>query len=195
LSINLWHLYFRFVYFPLVNICCNSSQTKSIIKLESLLLFTQPLVHVDRLGTVADRNNYVFIVQRLIELLDEPKDIPVFAPDGGGKSESTDRRAIDWLKGNFTQPLRIDDLATQVNMSISTFHHHFREVTAMSPLQYQKCLHLNEARRLMLAENGMRRPRRFRSAMRVPPNSAASMAVCSAPSRCATFRFCYRLPR
>jgi AraC-like DNA-binding protein len=62
-------------------------------------------------------------------------------------------RAIDWLKGNFTQPLRIEDLASQVNMSTSTFHHHFRAVTAMSPLQYQKWLRLNEARRLMLAEN------------------------------------------
>ena len=47
----------------------------------------------------------------------------------------------------------IDDLAAQVNMSTSTFHHHFRAVTAMSPLQYQKWLRLNEARRLMLIEN------------------------------------------
>ena len=62
-------------------------------------------------------------------------------------------RAIYWLKGHYTQPLRIDVLATQVNMSTSTFHHHFREVTAMSPLQYQKWLRLNEARRLLLAEN------------------------------------------
>jgi AraC-like DNA-binding protein len=61
-------------------------------------------------------------------------------------------RAIDWLKGNFKQPLRIDDLATQLNMSTSTFHHHFRSLTAMSPLQYQKWLRLNEARRLMLTE-------------------------------------------
>ena len=62
-------------------------------------------------------------------------------------------QAIDWLKGNFTQSLRIDDLATLVNMSTSTFHHHFRAVTAMSPLQYQKRLRLNEARQLMLIEN------------------------------------------
>ncbi|HET6421018.1 MAG TPA: AraC family transcriptional regulator, partial [Geobacteraceae bacterium] len=61
-------------------------------------------------------------------------------------------RAIDWLKGNFTQPLRIDDLAIQVNMSTSNFHHHFRTLTAMSPLQYQKTLRLNEARRLMLTD-------------------------------------------
>ena len=113
--------------------------------------------------------------QRLIDLLDEPKDIPILAPiiqreifyrmligDQGarlrqmalaGSQSQQIARAIDWLKGNFTQPLRIDDLAAQVNMSTSTFHHHFRAVTAMSPLQYQKWLRLNEARRLLLAEN------------------------------------------
>jgi AraC-like DNA-binding protein len=57
------------------------------------------------------------------------------------------------LKGNFSRPLRIDDLATQANMSTSTFHHHFRTLTAMSPLQFQKSLRLNEARRLMLTEH------------------------------------------
>jgi transcriptional regulator GlxA family with amidase domain len=61
-------------------------------------------------------------------------------------------RAIEWLKGNFTQPLRIDDLATKARMSTSTFHHHFRSMTALSPLQYQKQLRLQEARRLMLSE-------------------------------------------
>ncbi len=113
--------------------------------------------------------------QRLIDLLDEPKDIPILAPiiereifyrllvgDQGarlrqiasaGSQSNQIARAIDWLKGNFTRPLRIDDLAAQVNMSTSTFHHHFRQVTAMSPLQYQKWLRLSEARRLMLAED------------------------------------------
>jgi AraC-like DNA-binding protein len=113
--------------------------------------------------------------QRLIDLLDEPKDIPILASiiqreifyrllvgDQGtrlrqmasaGSQSQQIARAIDWLKGNFTQPLRIDHLATQVNMSTSTFHHHFRTLTAMSPLQYQKWLRLNEARRLMLTEN------------------------------------------
>lgn len=112
--------------------------------------------------------------QRLVELLDEPKDIPILAPiiqreiiyrllvgDQGarlrqiasaGSQSHQIARSIEWLKGNFTQPLRIDDLAEQVNMSTSTFHHHFRTLTAMSPLQYQKTLRLNEARRLMLAE-------------------------------------------
>ena len=109
---------------------------------------------------------------RLIDLLSEPQDIPILAPviqreifyrllvgDQGtrlrqmasiGSQSHQIARAIDWLKSNFARPLRIDDLATQVNMSTSTFHHHFRVLTAMSPLQYQKWLRLNEARRLML---------------------------------------------
>ena len=113
--------------------------------------------------------------QRLVDLLAEPKDIPILAPiiqreifyrllvgDQGarlrqiataGSQSQQIARAIDWLKDNFTRPLRIDDLATEVNMSTSTFHHHFRTLTAMSPLQYQKWLRLNEARRLMLIEN------------------------------------------
>jgi AraC-like DNA-binding protein len=110
--------------------------------------------------------------QRLIDLLAEPKDIPILAPiiqreiiyrllvgDQGarlrqmasaGSQSQQIARAIYWLKDNFTRALRIEDLATQANMSASTFHHHFRALTAMSPLQYQKWLRLNEARRLML---------------------------------------------
>lgn len=112
--------------------------------------------------------------QRLVDLIAEEKDIPILAPviqreiiyrllvgDQGarlrqiastGSQSHQIARAIDWLKGNFTRQLRIDHLATQVNMSASTFHHHFRSLTAMSPLQFQKMLRLNEARRLMLSE-------------------------------------------
>jgi transcriptional regulator GlxA family with amidase domain len=61
-------------------------------------------------------------------------------------------RAIYWLKNNLARPFRVNDLASQANMSKATFHHHFRTLTAVSPLQYQKRLRLNEARRLMLAE-------------------------------------------
>jgi transcriptional regulator GlxA family with amidase domain len=61
-------------------------------------------------------------------------------------------RAIDWLKHNFDKPLRIDDLASRVGLSTSAFHSHFRSTTAMSPLQFQKRMRLNEARRLMLTE-------------------------------------------
>jgi AraC-like DNA-binding protein len=113
--------------------------------------------------------------QRLIDLLAEPADIPILAPiiqreiiyrllvgDQGarmrqiasmGSQSHQIARAIEWLKGNFTQPLRIDDLAAQASMSSSTFHHHFRSITALSPLQFQKQLRLQEARRLMLAEH------------------------------------------
>lgn len=112
--------------------------------------------------------------QRLIDLLEEPADIPILAPiiqreiiyrllvgDQGvrlrqiasaGSQSHQIARAIDWLKNNYAQPLRIDDLAAQARMSSSTFHHHFRSMTALSPLQYQKRLRLQEARRLMLAE-------------------------------------------
>jgi AraC-like DNA-binding protein len=94
------------------------------------------------------------VFKRLIDLLAEPKDIPILAPiiqreifyrllvgDQGsrlrqmasaGSQSHQIARAIDWLKGNFTRPLHIDDLAAQVHMSTSTFHHHFRTLTAMS---------------------------------------------------------------
>ncbi len=111
---------------------------------------------------------------RLIDLLGSEEDIPILAPviqreiiyrllvgDQGarlrqiaaaGSQSQQIARAIEWLKKNFSQPLRIDDLAAQARMSTSTFHHHFRSLTALSPLQYQKQLRLREARRLMLNE-------------------------------------------
>jgi AraC-like DNA-binding protein len=112
--------------------------------------------------------------QRLVDLLDNEQDIPILAPViqkeiiyrllvgeqgsrlrqiavAGTQSQQV-ARAIQWLKANFTRPLKIDELAEKANMGISTFHHHFRSVTALSPLQYQKHLRLQEARRLMLAE-------------------------------------------
>lgn len=113
--------------------------------------------------------------KRLLGLLDEPDAIPVLAPliqreiyyrllmsDQGarlwqivsaGSQSQRIARAIDWLKSHYALPLRIEELASHVQMSASTFHHHFRLLTAMSPLQYQKWLRLNEARRLMLIEH------------------------------------------
>jgi len=112
--------------------------------------------------------------QRLIDLLDEEKDIPILAPiiqreiiyrllvgDQGsrlrqialaGSQSHQVARAIEWLKSHFREPLSIDDLARMAGMSNSTFHHHFRTMTAFSPLQFQKQLRLQEARRLMMAE-------------------------------------------
>jgi AraC-like DNA-binding protein len=62
-------------------------------------------------------------------------------------------RALERLRLDFDRPLRIEDIAREVGMSVSGFHHHFREVTAMSPLQFQKQLRLREARHLMLSED------------------------------------------
>ena len=61
-------------------------------------------------------------------------------------------RAVQQLRESFDKPLRIDGIARQLGMSISGFHAHFKAVTAMSPLQFQKHLRLQEARRLMLSE-------------------------------------------
>jgi AraC-like DNA-binding protein len=61
--------------------------------------------------------------------------------------------AVGRLRRDFNQPLRIESLAREMGMSVSGFHHHFKAVTAMSPLQFQKLLRLQEARRLLLGEN------------------------------------------
>lgn len=62
-------------------------------------------------------------------------------------------RAVVRLRKDFDQPLRIESIARDLGMSVSGFHHHFQSVTAMSPLQFQKQLRLQEARRLMLGQN------------------------------------------
>src|SRR5205807_8231142 len=62
-------------------------------------------------------------------------------------------RAVGRLRQDFDQPLRIERLAHELGMSVSGFHHHFKAVTALSPLQFQKRLRLQEARRLMLGED------------------------------------------
>lgn len=113
--------------------------------------------------------------RRLLDLAGRPDDVPVLAPlvqreilyhlligEAGARlrqiasAESQGyqiARAIDRLKTRYAEPLRVEELAREVRMSVSTFHHHFKALTAMSPLQYQKRLRLAEARRLMLAEN------------------------------------------
>lgn len=111
---------------------------------------------------------------RLVRLLDSPDDLPLLAPliereliyrlltgeqgarlaqiaAAGGQGQQI-ARAIHWLRQHYNKPLRISELASMVNMSSSSLHHHFREITAMSPLQYQKVLRLHEARRLLLTE-------------------------------------------
>ncbi len=112
---------------------------------------------------------------RLVELLDRPEQIPVLAPmiireihyrlligpqgerlrmiNTLGTQSNQIARSITWLKENYKEPLQVDELARKVNMATSTFHRHFRQVTTLSPLQFQKRMRLFEAQRRMLVEN------------------------------------------
>jgi AraC-like DNA-binding protein len=87
----------------------------------------------------------------LIRLMRSP--IGVYVAEMGFADSGVQRvaKAVAWLRGNFAQPLKVEDLAGMVHMSVSTFREHFKAVTAMSPLQFQKTLRLQEARRLMLS--------------------------------------------
>lgn len=71
----------------------------------------------------------------------------------GGYTTPNIVKAVERLRQDFDQPVRIEDLAQELGMSVSSFHHHFKSVTALSPLQFQKRLRLQEARRLMLGED------------------------------------------
>ncbi|WP_129688555.1 AraC family transcriptional regulator [Gottfriedia acidiceleris] len=114
-------------------------------------------------------------VTRLSRLLDTPKDIPVLAPlitkeiiyrllqgqqgltlgqiavEGSSTSQISD--VVNHIMNNYNQSFRIEDLAEIANMSVSSLHRHFKELTAMSPIQYQKQLRLQEARRILLSES------------------------------------------
>ncbi len=114
-------------------------------------------------------------VLRLACLLENQKHIPILAPlikkeiiywilqspHGGaleqtaleGSNASRIREVIDQIMKNYEKPFRIEDLAELANMSVSSLHRHFKEVTAMSPVQFQKQLRLQEARRLLLTDS------------------------------------------
>jgi AraC-like DNA-binding protein len=110
---------------------------------------------------------------RLVELMAQPEDTELLAPlmideilirllrsPSGvrvaqlGLAESNVHnvaKALSWLRANFSEPMKVEALAKLVHMSASSFHQHFKAVTSMSPLQFQKVLRLQEARRLMLS--------------------------------------------
>jgi AraC-like DNA-binding protein len=112
---------------------------------------------------------------RLVKLLDEPALVPRLAPliqeeitirllrgphgprlrhlGTVGSPSQQIAKAVTWLKRNFVQPLRVDELADRAHMSPSTLRQHFRAITGVSPLQFQKQLRLQEARQLMLSLN------------------------------------------
>jgi AraC-like DNA-binding protein len=112
---------------------------------------------------------------RLLDLLSTPEDIPFLSgllereimyrilrgPEGarlraiatlGDQSHRT-AKAITWIKANYGRPLRVEELAEIAGMAVSTLHHHFRALTTMSPLQYQKQIRLQAARARMLADD------------------------------------------
>nr|AGS49292.1 transcriptional regulator, AraC family [uncultured bacterium esnapd2] len=115
-------------------------------------------------------------VVRLLRLLDSPADARVLAPmiereilwrlltgPHGGMIRQTGladsalthvNRAIRWIRDNYAEPMRVEDLAGLAAMSTSAFHRHFRAVTTMSPLQFQKCIRLQEARSLLVSRAG-----------------------------------------
>lgn len=114
-------------------------------------------------------------VTRLARLLDNPKDIPVLAPlirkeiiyrvlqgeHGGmlqqiaieGSSTNQISDVIEHIMNNYEKAFKIEELAEIANMSVSSLHRHFKEITAMSPIQFQKQLRLQEARSLLLSES------------------------------------------
>jgi AraC-like DNA-binding protein len=109
---------------------------------------------------------------RLVDLLDAPQDIPFLSslirreviyrllrsPQGKhlraiatlGEQSHRTSKAVEWLRSNYAKPLRVEELASMARMGVSTLHHQFRSLTAMSPLQYQKQLRLHVARERML---------------------------------------------
>ncbi|MGB3330221.1 MAG: AraC family transcriptional regulator [Thermomicrobiales bacterium] len=119
--------------------------------------------------------NLLDAVVRYVRLLDAPAEAPFLAPliqreivfrllmgtqgwrlrqlTATGGAVHRIARAIDLLRRDVATPIRIEAMAQELGMSVSSFHHHFKAVTAMSPLQFQKHLRLQEARRLMLGED------------------------------------------
>lgn len=112
-------------------------------------------------------------VTRLVELMAQPDEVEFIAPlvideilirllrspagvrvaQIGLEDSSTNgiAKAVSWLRANYSQPMKVEELAHLAHMSVSSFHQHFKSVTSMSPVQYQKVLRLQQARRLMLS--------------------------------------------
>jgi AraC-like DNA-binding protein len=124
--------------------------------------------------TAAATAEFLSAFCRLLDLLHTPRDIPFLSPliqreiiyrilrsaEGqrlrgiatlGDQSQRT-AKAIGWIRANYAKPLRVEDLAQMAAMGVSTLHHHFRALTSMSPLQYQKQLRLHAARGRMITD-------------------------------------------
>jgi AraC-like DNA-binding protein len=176
---------------------------------------TRSSTHDRRKGSVRARCSDAAI--RLMECLAKPGDAELLAPlivdeilirllrcpigvrvaQMGFAESSVDRiaKAVSWLRTNFSQPMKVEDLAELVhmNMSVSSFHEHFKSVTSLSPLHYQKVLRLQEARRLMFSSTmdaGMASESAW--ATSVLRSSAANTAASSGTPRPKTSPVCVK---
>jgi AraC-like DNA-binding protein len=109
---------------------------------------------VDLLEVPADISFLSGLIQREIiyRLLRSPQGKHLRAIATLGEQSHRTAKAVSWLRTNYAKPLRVEELAAMAQMGVSTLHHHFRSLTAMSPLQYQKQLRLHVARERMLTE-------------------------------------------
>ncbi len=127
-----------------------------------------------RRGLFIGQSNEAIVdaVTRLVDLMAQPQDADLLgplvideilirllrSPIGARVAQIAEPRsgvhrvgqAVSWMRAHFAQPVTVDEMAAAAGMSSSSFHQHFKAVTSMSPLQYQKVLRLHEARRLML---------------------------------------------
>ncbi len=150
-------------------------QLLSSLALEMKQSFTED-VETSTSVSVADTDTDILeMFLRLLELHEKPEQIPLRAPmmlrelhylllisphgkilrqlNTPGTQNNQVVQAINWIRGNYKIPMRVESLARQVNMSTANLHRHFKLLTGLSPLQYQKQLRLHEAQRLMLVEN------------------------------------------
>jgi len=131
-----------------------------------------PNRHIKAVATGLMPDKLLDAIMRLVRLLDSPQDIAPLAPlilseiyyrllqgehsaclaqlFGGTSRTGQIAKVTNYIKNSLNKPIKVEDLARLANMSPSSFYNHFRQVTAMSPLQYHKRLRLTEARRLML---------------------------------------------
>lgn len=111
-----------------------------------------------RLAELSDKPDQIPVMEELLlreihfRLLAGPFGNALRALNAFGTQAGQITRAIAWLKENFKETLPVEALAARSNMAPSTFHKYFKEITTLSPLQYQKRLRLDEARRLMLTD-------------------------------------------
>jgi len=153
----------------------DGSAAKAVLCTSSGLAQNKKVEDLRSMGIGAVTPTLLDAISRLLALLDDPTAIPTLAPliqreihyrllTGDQAARLRKIAAIDsqahkiakaiaWLSANYAAPLSIDQLAARVQMSAPSFYQHFRALAAMSPLQYQKRLRLNEARRLMLNEH------------------------------------------